>query len=456
MESTAYFTDIRKHIAGELNKATLSIYVAVAWLTDDSLFRLLCNRAAEGLDVRLLVMDDDINQTYGADYLELERKGGKVFLIDTGDSDIIMHNKFCVIDHEVVITGSYNWSKKAASNHENITITKGFPGLAEAFEQEFSRLKQQYHGKDALKSFDAVLVQKRLQVILGLIELGDYGDIAAHVDKIKEFQLVVEVLRLVDTLEVQDYTLAASRISDYLLRTKSLVVFDDENLDILRMQIRYLEIEIISLENERASILKIVTDFVHQYTLALGDIALELLRKKKVRLGELGRSGRRAAFERAEREYEEYKQRVKTERAAERPALSEDEQEALKKAYRKAVFLCHPDKIADENKRQSAQRIFVALQEAYEKNDLEKILMILNQLEAGIYDLNEPRSISDRGKLERRLEELRARYDEMSRDLEILRKNKDYKLASSIPDWALFFQEERTRMEEELKNMNDE
>jgi phosphatidylserine/phosphatidylglycerophosphate/cardiolipin synthase-like enzyme len=33
-----------------------------------------------------------------------------------------MHNKFCVIDGQAVITGSFNWSYKARQNHENITI----------------------------------------------------------------------------------------------------------------------------------------------------------------------------------------------------------------------------------------------------------------------------------------------------------------------------------------------
>jgi len=35
-----------------------------------------------------------------------------------------MHNKFCVIDSKTVVTGSYNWTKKAQSNYENITIIK--------------------------------------------------------------------------------------------------------------------------------------------------------------------------------------------------------------------------------------------------------------------------------------------------------------------------------------------
>lgn len=35
----------------------------------------------------------------------------------------IMHNKFCVIDNEVVITGSYNWTASAGGrNNESLLI----------------------------------------------------------------------------------------------------------------------------------------------------------------------------------------------------------------------------------------------------------------------------------------------------------------------------------------------
>ena len=36
-----------------------------------------------------------------------------------------MHNKYCVIDEKIVITGSFNWTAKAVSlNHENIVIIR--------------------------------------------------------------------------------------------------------------------------------------------------------------------------------------------------------------------------------------------------------------------------------------------------------------------------------------------
>jgi len=51
-----------------------------------------------------------------------------------------MHDKFCVIDNQIVITGSYNWSNNAEfKNDENVTIEND-PDQATRYSEEFRRL----------------------------------------------------------------------------------------------------------------------------------------------------------------------------------------------------------------------------------------------------------------------------------------------------------------------------
>lgn len=56
----------------------------------------------------------------------------------------------------------------------------------------------------------------------------------------------------------------------------------------------------------------------------------------------------------------------------------------MKQAYRKASQICHPDRVSDEIKNQ-AQEIFVELNHAYEKNDLQAVQNILKQLQNGVF-----------------------------------------------------------------------
>lgn len=52
-----------------------------------------------------------------------------------------MHNKFCVIDNQVVLHGSYNWSTNAETkNDEVITTTHGDLEMATNFSLRFKDL----------------------------------------------------------------------------------------------------------------------------------------------------------------------------------------------------------------------------------------------------------------------------------------------------------------------------
>lgn len=54
-----------------------------------------------------------------------------------------MHNKFCVIDNQIVITGSYNWSDNAEyKNDENISIQVD-PKQATKYSVKFRELRKQ-------------------------------------------------------------------------------------------------------------------------------------------------------------------------------------------------------------------------------------------------------------------------------------------------------------------------
>ena len=119
IETEAHFQDIQNSILKELEVARVSIIVVMAWFTNELLSRKLIEKYKEGLDVKVVIYDDGINRRHSVDLAGIptirikSTRGG------------IMHNKFCVIDNQVVITGSYNWSTNAEfRNDENISIIR--------------------------------------------------------------------------------------------------------------------------------------------------------------------------------------------------------------------------------------------------------------------------------------------------------------------------------------------
>ena len=143
-EVKSHLDDIRGQILSELNKAKFSIFVASAYFTDYELANKLADKAERGLSVDLIISNSDINDSSEAIFQNLRDKGVNVY--KTGAADFrqgsVMHNKFCVIDYETVITGSYNWTRQAALNEENIVVFKD-KKQADQFLQKFYSLRKE-------------------------------------------------------------------------------------------------------------------------------------------------------------------------------------------------------------------------------------------------------------------------------------------------------------------------
>lgn len=135
----AYFKKIRSQIIPLLRKASKEVAIAMAWFTSTELFLELIKCLKRGVKVKLVLLDNPINfMEYAPDFNELIKTGGRLHI---ASSEVgLMHHKFCVIDEELVITGSYNWTYYAETrNVENILITDDKKVVGQ-FVQEFNRL----------------------------------------------------------------------------------------------------------------------------------------------------------------------------------------------------------------------------------------------------------------------------------------------------------------------------
>ncbi|MCX2493000.1 phospholipase D-like domain-containing protein [Pedobacter sp. PF22-3] len=129
-----HFQGIQDEILVVLDSAQVSISVAIAWFTNDVLFNKLVEKSKAGVDVHVAIFDDGINKKHGVDISQL--KHSKI----GGSRKGLMHNKFCIVDNQIVVTGSYNWSTNAETrNDENITVQQD-PKSATKYSLEFRRL----------------------------------------------------------------------------------------------------------------------------------------------------------------------------------------------------------------------------------------------------------------------------------------------------------------------------
>jgi phosphatidylserine/phosphatidylglycerophosphate/cardiolipin synthase-like enzyme len=115
------------------------IYVAIYSFTSDRLAEALIEARRRGVDVRVVMERREANVT-GSEYPRLLGAGVDVRL-DANPG--LMHHKFMVIDGEIVVTGSYNWSAAAEEkNDENLVVFRDRE-VAGAYEREFERIWSQ-------------------------------------------------------------------------------------------------------------------------------------------------------------------------------------------------------------------------------------------------------------------------------------------------------------------------
>ena len=127
-----------REIVSEIEKAKNSIDVAMYFFTSRPLAQAIIGAKDRGVKVRICLGGDEESayEKYSkSDYLI--KNGIDVKLIKGSG---IMHNKFCIIDDFITITGSYNWTIRAdLENDENVIIIKSRE-IAKRYEGQFNKL----------------------------------------------------------------------------------------------------------------------------------------------------------------------------------------------------------------------------------------------------------------------------------------------------------------------------
>ncbi|MED4057717.1 phospholipase D-like domain-containing protein [Niallia taxi] len=142
IEHDVVFDEIKETIVQGIRNAKYAIWVSVAWFTDSEIFEELMLRKRVGVNIRIITSNEESNR-FLMEKLERNFEVVKVPLKGTYLSNRL-HDKFCIIDFEYVMHGSYNWSKNARGNDETLAtaIDRDF---VRKFSDEFMRLFVENH-----------------------------------------------------------------------------------------------------------------------------------------------------------------------------------------------------------------------------------------------------------------------------------------------------------------------
>lgn len=451
MQTEAVFENIAERIQQEISKANKSIYIAVAWFTNKNLFNELVNKAKEGCVISVIISNDEINQNSSIDFEKLITSNSKVYKIGNGNTDL-MHNKFCVIDYNTVITGSYNWSYKAENNFENVIITNDDTSLAEQFTAEFNNIRKQYY-PDEIKEdlvFPLNKILKRLEILKNYILLEDIEELDRETLKLNVYVFNNDLSEIIEDVRKGEFASAIIKIQNFISKNQQLSVWNDPEISALKLEIRNLENQLNGFDNEKIELEKLLSEFQYRHTIELGEIILDILKLRKLKF-----KNDKEKFDEAENDERGYREQFDSEKEKEIFELNEEEKIELKKKFRKATVLCHPDKVSDEFK-DAAQDIFIELKNAYDTNNLKRVIEILEDLEKGNYFSSKSDTISEKELLRKAIAKLRKKIEKLKIEIISIKQSDTFKTIIDINDWDDYFQNTKQQLQIELEMLKQE
>ena len=125
----------RDMVIRHLRAARRTLDICVFTITDDRLREQILNAKVIGVQVRIIT-DDDKSRDHGSDISWLRSRDIPVRFDDHPKH---MHHKFAVVDQQVLLAGSFNWTRGGSKNHENMIATSD-AALVDAFGDEFNKL----------------------------------------------------------------------------------------------------------------------------------------------------------------------------------------------------------------------------------------------------------------------------------------------------------------------------
>lgn len=221
---TVLFSNIADKLLVELAKAKKQVIIAMAWFTNPKLLNGLLECQKRGVSIRLIILDDAINRNddFGLDFNSFIGTKGQLCLYET--SQFLMHNKYCVIDDNIAITGSYNWTKYAETrNLENILITDD-PVTINTYKRGFEEMWE---------SLSSVITYE--QIPASSITRDTYNGNYMEYDYERTYSTIspVDVITEPVTPTVKDVTNRQNPTSKYFIGLHAHVSGDDNGMKVL-------------------------------------------------------------------------------------------------------------------------------------------------------------------------------------------------------------------------------
>jgi phosphatidylserine/phosphatidylglycerophosphate/cardiolipin synthase-like enzyme len=139
VKAAAYFSpgdDCLHRIRRLIGEARQTLDICVFTITDNRIVQKLEEAQKSGVAIRI-ISDNDKSMDLGSD-LDYLIRAGIACRFDRTTAH--MHHKFAIADRDLLLSGSYNWTRSAASeNNENVVVSNNI-SIVKSFAEKFEEM----------------------------------------------------------------------------------------------------------------------------------------------------------------------------------------------------------------------------------------------------------------------------------------------------------------------------
>jgi hypothetical protein len=447
METIVYIKKLRKKIVSEIKKTNTSIFMLIDNLEDVLIMGAILEIVPK-LEFSYFYINQKIFSNNKNFTQKLKKHSTGVFPIPDSNSTGNKRSFICIIDNRKLLTGSYMLSGK---NKRKTSLKLN--SKSEKISFFVDRLIQINHHlidntSDPYK--DMVL---RINLLKNALDSNHKTLIKIMQNELEQFSLKNGFVNLtnniLDDLKNGENEKALSKTLLFLRSGSTPILSKDNELLLLELESESLDLQILALEEKQTKLERRLAIYEAGYNTILGTNIIRLLKSRIERLRKSSANSKELL--QAEKDLREFYRVIKSSKTV--FILDKEEKKQLKKIFREASKICHPDMV-HQSQQKEAHKIFQELKDAYKHNDMEELNKIHKKLKMGIFKVKtEP--VARKDVLKSNIMLLKRTRDKLEQQIFEIATSATYKKIKKIKDVQSYFQDYAKEINREIDNNNN-
>ncbi|MGI9347458.1 MAG: J domain-containing protein [Gammaproteobacteria bacterium] len=294
------------------------------------------------------------------------------------------------------------------------------------------------------------MLHNHLEILRNALSLGDEDIIALQTRKMAALaEETPSLAELTELLQSQQYAAAVRWLNDYQKQHAAIATYTDPEIDALKLELRAVEQELVTLTTQKEEYVQTLDEFNALYYAHCGELVGQILWLKlaAAKKAPQPQQQEQQAFDDFQQAHQQAKKPP--------PELSAEDRSELKKMYRRACQLCHPDMLAEKDKARGTKQ-FQELDAAYKQNNITAVREILSALQSGRDFAGAADSLQEKEALTRQITANRQKIATLKKEVAALLVDEDLQNILAIKDWQAHFAAVRKDLQAELQRLQKE